>query len=70
LSGHPCVVLPNGFTKKGTPTSICFLGKLFGEAEMLAVAKKYQDATDWNRRHPNLQALDSDSSSQVKNSGS
>jgi Asp-tRNA(Asn)/Glu-tRNA(Gln) amidotransferase A subunit family amidase len=70
LSGHPCVVLPDGFTSKGTPTSICFLGKLFGEAETLAVAKKYQDATDWNRRHPNLQALDLDSSTQVKNSGS
>jgi Asp-tRNA(Asn)/Glu-tRNA(Gln) amidotransferase A subunit family amidase len=70
LSGHPCIVLPDGFSSKGTPTSICFLGKLFGEAEMLAVAKKYQDATDWNRRHPNLQALDVDSSTQVKNSGS
>jgi Asp-tRNA(Asn)/Glu-tRNA(Gln) amidotransferase A subunit family amidase len=54
LTGNPCVVVPNGFSKAGTPTSICFIGKLFGEAELLAVAKKYQDATEWNRKHPNL----------------
>ena len=34
------------------PTSICFVGKLFGEAELLAVAKQYQDATDFHRKHP------------------
>jgi len=52
LTGHPSVVLPNGFTKTNTPTSICFIGKLFGEAKLLAVAKKYQDATDFHRKHP------------------
>jgi Asp-tRNA(Asn)/Glu-tRNA(Gln) amidotransferase A subunit family amidase len=55
LTGHPCVVLPNGFTKAGTPTSICFIGRLFGEAEILAVAKQYQDATDFHRQHPDLE---------------
>ena len=55
LTGHPCVVLPNGFAKSGTPTSICFLGKLFGEGTLLAVAKKYQDATDFHRKHPNCE---------------
>jgi Asp-tRNA(Asn)/Glu-tRNA(Gln) amidotransferase A subunit family amidase len=54
LTGNPCVVVPNGFSKAGTPTSICFIGKLFGEANLLAVAKKYQDATEWNRKHPTL----------------
>jgi Asp-tRNA(Asn)/Glu-tRNA(Gln) amidotransferase A subunit family amidase len=52
LTGNPCVVLPNGFSKAGTPTSICFIGKLFGEAPLLAAAKAYQDATDFHRRHP------------------
>lgn len=52
LTGHPCVVVPDGFAKNGTPTSICFLGNLFGEADMLAVAKAYQDATDFHRKHP------------------
>ena len=55
LTGNPCVVLPVGFSKDGTPTSLCFMGKLFGEAQLLAVTKKYQDATDFNRRHPKLE---------------
>ena len=54
LTGNPCVVLPAGFSKTGTPTSICFIGKLFGEAELLAAAKKFQDATDFHRKHPAL----------------
>ena len=54
LTGHPSVVLPNGFSKAGTPTSVSFIGKLFGEAELLAVAKRYQDATDFHRKHPVL----------------
>jgi Asp-tRNA(Asn)/Glu-tRNA(Gln) amidotransferase A subunit family amidase len=52
LTGYPCVVLPDGFSNAGTPTSICFIGKLFGEAQLLAVAKTYQDATDFHRKHP------------------
>jgi len=54
LTGHPCVVLPNGFSKEGTPTSITFIGRLFDEARLLAVAKKYQDATGFHLRHPRL----------------
>ena len=54
LTGHPCVVLPNGFTTQGTPTSITFMGQLFQEARVLAVAKAYQDATDFHRKHPVL----------------
>ncbi len=54
LTGHPCVVLPNGFSTEGTPTSITFMGQLFGEAKLLAVAKRYQDATGFHLRHPKL----------------
>ncbi|MCU0639757.1 MAG: amidase [Candidatus Krumholzibacteria bacterium] len=52
LTGHPCVVLPNGFDEKGCPASVTFMGKLFGEAELLAVAKAYQDATGFHLKHP------------------
>lgn len=52
LTGHPSVVVPNGFSSHNTPLSICFIGKLFGEAELLGVAKQFQDATDHHRRHP------------------
>ncbi|GAB4011182.1 amidase [Spirosoma migulaei] len=55
LTGHPCVVLPNGFTKQNLPTSITFMGQLFEEGKVLAVAKLYQDATEWNKKHPVLQ---------------
>ncbi len=52
LTGHPAAVVPNGFRENGTPTSITFIGRLFGEAEALAVAKAYQDATDFHLRRP------------------
>ena len=54
LTGHPCVVLPNGFRAEGRPTSITFMGKLFGEAKLLQVAKVYQDATDFHKKHPKI----------------
>jgi Asp-tRNA(Asn)/Glu-tRNA(Gln) amidotransferase A subunit family amidase len=54
LTGHPAVVLPNGFNKKQEPTSITFNGKLYGESEVLAVAKAYQDATGFHLKHPVL----------------
>ncbi|NIV03564.1 MAG: hypothetical protein GWN59_02755 [Calditrichae bacterium] len=55
LTGHPCVVLPNGFSEEGAPTSISFSGKLFEEGKVLAVAKRYQDATDFHLKHPDLE---------------
>jgi len=54
LTGHPCVVLPNGFSDDGTPTSISFIGKLFDEGTLIAVAKAYQDATSFHLEHPDL----------------
>ncbi|MXV93013.1 MAG: amidase [Chloroflexi bacterium] len=57
FTGHPCVVLPNGFTDKRTPTSISFIGGLYQEAATLAVAKAYQDATDWHKQYPDLGAM-------------
>jgi Asp-tRNA(Asn)/Glu-tRNA(Gln) amidotransferase A subunit family amidase len=55
LTGHPCVVVPSGFTDAGTPVSITFTGRLFDEGTLLTVAKKYQDATGHHRRHPRLE---------------
>ena len=54
LSGHPCVVVPNGFTKENTPTSITFIGRLFDEGKLLAFSKAYQDANDFHLEHPKL----------------
>ena len=52
LTGHPSVTLPHGFADNGTPISFSFIGQLHGEAELLAVAKAYQDATDFHTRRP------------------
>ena len=52
LTGHPSVVLPNGFCSDGTPTSFTVNGRLFGETEILAVAHAYQTATGFHRRRP------------------
>ncbi|MBU1100426.1 MAG: amidase [Bacteroidetes bacterium] len=54
LTGHPCVVLPNGFDEEGSPVSISFIGNLFDEGNLLAFAKKYQDATDFHKQYPPL----------------
>jgi Asp-tRNA(Asn)/Glu-tRNA(Gln) amidotransferase A subunit family amidase len=57
LTGHPATVVPNGFTEEGTPSSISFIGRLWGDADTLRVAKAYQDVTDFNRRIPPLFAV-------------
>lgn len=54
LTGHPTVVVPNGFDDKGTPTSIAFIGDIFGETETLQLAKAYQDATGFHLEHPTM----------------
>ncbi|WP_299755920.1 amidase [uncultured Pontibacter sp.] len=54
LTGHPCVVVPNGFQKNGMPTTITFMGKLFGEAELLSFAKFYQSITPHDEQHPSM----------------
>jgi Asp-tRNA(Asn)/Glu-tRNA(Gln) amidotransferase A subunit family amidase len=66
LTGHPAVIVPNGFRPAdapaaapppggggpGTPTSITFIGNLFGEASLIATAKAYQDVTDFHLQTP------------------
>lgn len=54
LTGHPSVVLPSGFLDEKTPTSLVFIGQLFEEGKLLAIAKKYQDATNHHLKHPPL----------------
>lgn len=54
LTGHPAVILPSGFRDDGTPVSLTFLGRLFGEESLLRVAHHYQRATPHHLRHPEL----------------
>ena len=71
LTGHPSVTVPSGYRRNGTPTSITFLGGLWKDAEVLTVAKAYQEGdrpsqakaatlfltTDGLARFPNPAAL-------------
>ncbi|MBD3178841.1 MAG: amidase [Candidatus Latescibacteria bacterium] len=52
LTGHPCVVLPNGFDDQGSPLSVSIIGRPFGEGTILAVARLFQEGTDFEDRHP------------------
>lgn len=55
LTGYPAVIVPNGFSEKGSPTSITFNGNLYEEAKTLRVAKAFQDATGFHLKHPDLE---------------
>ncbi|MCB0628531.1 MAG: amidase [Saprospiraceae bacterium] len=54
FTGHPCIVVPNGFQENGRPTSISFTGKLFDEGTLIGVAQAFQNATGFDDEHPVL----------------
>ena len=54
LDHHSEDQVPNGFLEDGTPSAMTFVGKLHAETEILALAKYYQDATDFHLRYPDL----------------
>ena len=75
LTGHPALILPNGFRGAdapppvssadgaddnvggpGTPASLTFLGNLYGEAKLLALARAYQEATGFHKQYPKIEA--------------
>lgn len=70
MTGHPAVILPNGLRGPdapppddeddgggpGTPASLTFVGGLYQESRLLAVAKAYQDATGFHLARPALES--------------
>jgi len=56
LTGHPALALPCGFVE-GAPRGIGLIGHLDNEARLLAVGHAYEQATQWHRRHPDLNTL-------------
>lgn len=55
LTGYPEVCVPCGFVD-GMPRALRLIGRLYGEATVLAVARAYEQATEWHLRHPDLSA--------------
>jgi Asp-tRNA(Asn)/Glu-tRNA(Gln) amidotransferase A subunit family amidase len=52
LTGHPVISVPNGFDRKGRPTSIILMGRLFEEGTILALAHNYQLITKFDEKRP------------------
>jgi aspartyl-tRNA(Asn)/glutamyl-tRNA(Gln) amidotransferase subunit A len=53
--GLPTITVPCGFSKNGLPIGLQIAGPRFGEAQVLALAHAYQQATDWHNRRPPLE---------------
>ena len=52
LACYPAVNVPNGFASTGQPTNVVFYARPFGETELLALAKAYQDAAGFHLKKP------------------
>jgi len=52
--GLPTITLPCGFSKAGLPVGLQISGPNLSEANVLALAHAYQQATDWHKRRPPL----------------
>ena len=54
LATYPAISMPSGFNADGSPMAIHFYARPFGETELLAVAKAWQDRTGHHRATPKL----------------
>jgi len=54
LAGLPAMSIPCGFTGDGRPIGLQLHAPAFAEARLLAVAHRFQQATDWHARAPAL----------------
>jgi len=52
LACYPAINVPNGFLDTGSPTNVTFYARPFGEMEVIALAKAYQDAAGIHLKHP------------------
>ena len=50
--GLPAMSVPCGFTSEGLPIGMQIVGPPGGEARVLAVARAFQQRTDWHKRRP------------------
>ncbi|MGE0816095.1 MAG: amidase [Vicinamibacterales bacterium] len=52
--GIPAISVPCGFTAAGLPVGLMIAGPRFSEGRVLALARAYEQATDWHTRRPPL----------------
>jgi aspartyl-tRNA(Asn)/glutamyl-tRNA(Gln) amidotransferase subunit A len=56
LAGLPGLSMPAGFGERGRPVGLQLIGRWFDEARLLGIAGRFQQDTDWHRRHPGASA--------------
>jgi len=54
ICGVPTVTLSGGFSDRGTPLAIQFVGAEFSEQMILQAAHAFQSVTSFHRKHPEL----------------
>jgi aspartyl-tRNA(Asn)/glutamyl-tRNA(Gln) amidotransferase subunit A len=52
--GLPAISVPCGFDARGLPLAFQLIGRPFAEADLLAAAHAYEQATDWWREAPEI----------------
>jgi aspartyl-tRNA(Asn)/glutamyl-tRNA(Gln) amidotransferase subunit A len=52
LCGLPSIGVPNGVGERGLPIALEFMGRAFGDGQVVAAAMRYQELTQWHERHP------------------
>jgi Asp-tRNA(Asn)/Glu-tRNA(Gln) amidotransferase A subunit family amidase len=52
LACYPAINVPNGFSATGSPTNFTIFARPYGEMEILALAKAYQDAAGFHLQGP------------------
>jgi len=50
--GLPAISVPSGYTPKGLPAGIQFIGRAFDDAKVVAAARLFQQHSQWHRKHP------------------
>ncbi len=45
VAGYPAITLPSGMNSTGVPTSVFFFGPRWSEAQLLALAHSYEQAS-------------------------
>ena len=53
--GIPAVSIPCGFSGNGLPIGLMIAGPRFAEGKVLALARAYEQATEWHTRRPKLE---------------